>query len=462
MFPQIKTAVPGPQSRKIIAELAEYESPAITARHLSRARDGGMDCPIVWAKTEDVFVEDVDGNRFIDLTSGFGVANIGHAHPTVVKAGQEQLAQMPHAMGDVFPAHNKLLLAKRLAQITPGNLKRTLFANAGFEAVEAALKTAMIKTGKPGIIAFEDAYHGLGYGALAVTSYREHFRKPFLPQINPHIYRLPFPTELGNFANLLEETIQKAEKSAAPIGALIIEPILGRGGILEAPLECLKHIRQICSHYQIIMIADEICTGFGRTGSWFALEHPEVIPDLLCLGKGMNGGFPISAVIGSDEVMAGWGDAQGEAIHTSTFLGNPVGCAMALACIEVLEKGLLSQVKQSGDYLKSQLLNLQKEFPHLAKIRGRGLMLGLEFQHADKNFVLKLSKALLQKGFIALPCGVQSNILGLTPPFTISHQQIDYFIEILSNILSFKKLDYLKKHPDTIQSDPDDLIHLNW
>lgn len=438
MLPRIKTPIPGPDSRKLIAELAEYESPAITARHLSRAEAGGIDCPIVWAKTEDVFVHDVDGNRFIDLTAGFGVAGVGHAHPELIKAAQQQMASMPHAMGDAFPAYNKVALAKRLAEITPGNLKRSLFANAGFEAVEAALKTAMIKTGKPGIIAFEDAYHGLGYGALSVTSYRERFRTPFLPQLNPHIYRLPYPVASDHFATRLETVIQQAKKTTSPIGALIIEPILGRGGIIETPDHCLQLIREITSQHNIVMIVDEICTGFGRTGDWFAVERSGVIPDLLCMGKGMNGGFPISAVIGTDEVMAGWGDALGEAIHTSTFLGNPVGCAMALTCIDLLEKGLLAQVNTIGDYFKTQLLALQKKTDCIKEVRGRGLMLGIEFQHANKNYVLGLCKALLQRGFIALPCGLESNVLSFTPPFTLKTEQIDFLISELYQLLGDK------------------------
>lgn len=435
MFPQIKTVIPGPRSRELIAELAEYESPAITARHLARAQAGGIDCPIVWAKTADVFVEDVDGNRFIDLTAGFGVAGVGHAHPLLVQAAQHQMAEMPHAMGDAFPAQNKVKLAKRLAEITPGNLKRSFFANAGFEAVEAALKTAMITTGKPGVIAFENAYHGLGYGALSVTSYRESFRKPFLPQLNPHIYRLAYPTEEQNFSAILEATIQKAEKTLAPIGALIIEPILGRGGIVEAPAACLQQIRALCSQYNIMMIVDEIYTGFGRTGSWFAVEHAKVVPDLLCMGKGMNGGFPISAVIGSDAAMAGWKDTLGEALHTSTFLGNPVGCAMALTCIDLLENGLLARVNLIGDYFKTQLLALQARKSNILSVRGRGLMLGIEFPRIDKSYVITLCKALLQRGFIALPCGLDGNILSFTPSFTMKVEQIDLLISELDALI---------------------------
>lgn len=438
MLPHIKTEIPGPNSKKLIAELAEYESPAITARQLSRAQVGGVECPIVWAKTQDVFVEDVDGNRFLDLTAGFGVASVGHANPILIKAAQEQMSEMPHAMGDAFPAHNKVALVKRLAQITPGNLKRTLLANSGFEAVEVALKTAMIKTGKPGIIAFENAYHGLGYGALAVTSYRERFREPFLPQLNAHIYRLPYPDDPDNYWNFsatLEKTIQDAEKTSSPIGALIIEPILGRGGIFEAPTIILQQIREITSRYNVVMIVDEIYTGFGRTGHWFAVEQAQVVPDLLCMGKGMNGGFPISAVIGSDDVMAGWGDAQGEALHTSTFLGNPVGCTMALTCIDILEKGLMAQVTPLGNYFKAQLIELQKDFSDIIEVRGRGLMLGLEFARKD-NYVLRLCKALLQRGFIALPCGLEGNVLSFTPPLTIQQEHINFLMHELRIVLN--------------------------
>ncbi len=432
MLPEIKTDIPGPYSRKIMSELAQYESPAITARNLSRAQGGGIDCPIVWSKTFDVFVEDVDGNRFIDLTSGFGVASAGHANPVIVKAGQQQMAEMPHAMGDAFPGKNKVTLLKRLAQITPGNLQRTFLTNSGSEAVEAALKTAMMKTGKPGIIAFEDAYHGLSYGALAVTSYRERFREPFLSQLNSHIHRLPYPTEnmtLEEFTQSLETTIRNFS-----IGAVIIEPILGRGGILEAPIELLQCLREVTQQHNVVLIVDEVYTGFGRTGTLFAIEHAKIVPDLLCLGKGMNAGFPISAAIGTDEVMSGWGEAQGEALHTSTFLGNPVGCAMVLACIDVLESGLLNKVNEIGNYFKGQLIELKNDFLFINSIRGRGLMLGVEFENPEKNTALRLCKALLQEGFIALPCGLKGNILGLTPPLTIQKEHIDYLIKILKKL----------------------------
>jgi 4-aminobutyrate aminotransferase/(S)-3-amino-2-methylpropionate transaminase len=432
MLPKINTAIPGPKSRQLMAELAVYESPAITARYLARAESGGIDCPIVFAKTEDVFIEDVDGNRFIDLTAGFGVAIAGHARSEIVIAAQEQLAAMPHAMGDAFPAKNKVDLAKKLAQITPGDLQRSLFASAGFEAVEAALKTALLKTGKPGVIAFENAYHGLGYGALAVTSYRKSFREPFLSQLNPHVQHLPYPADLDDFAEQLETTILK---SVVPIGAVIIEPILGRGGIIEASLESLRQIRDITQRHQIVMIVDEIYTGFGRTGDWFAITAANVVPDLLCVGKGMSGGFPISAAIGTDEVMSGWKDTLGEAIHTSTFLGNPVGCAMALASINLLENGLLLDVKSIGNYFKEKLHELQANYSFISDVRGRGLMLGMEFNHVDKNFSLKLSKKLLQCGLICLPCGLYGNILSFTPPYTIKMEHIDFIIDQLKTIL---------------------------
>jgi 4-aminobutyrate aminotransferase/(S)-3-amino-2-methylpropionate transaminase len=432
ILPHIKTAIPGPRSRQYMAELAAYESPAITARYLARAVSGGIDCPIVFAKTEDVFIYDVDGNRFMDLTAGFGVAIAGHANAEIVKAAQDQLADMPHAMGDAFPAQNKMILAKKLANITPGGLKRSLFANAGFEAVEAALKTALLKTGKPGIIAFENAYHGLGYGALAVTSYRDSFRNPFLSQLNPHVRHLPYPSQSNGFAENLEKTIQQ---SLMPIGAIIIEPILGRGGIIEASLKALQMIREITTRYNIVMIVDEIYTGFGRTGQWFAIEAANVVPDLLCIGKGLSGGFPISAAIGTDDVMSGWEDTPGEAIHTSTFLGNPVGCAMALKSIEILEKGLLSQVNFIGSYFKDMLYQLQKIFPIISEIRGRGLMLGMEFKHADKHFTLKLSKKLLHRGIICLPCGIESNVLSFTPPYTLQTTHVDFINRQLQELL---------------------------
>jgi 4-aminobutyrate aminotransferase-like enzyme len=364
------------------------------------------------------------------LTAGFGVAIAGHANPDIVLAAQKQVEMMPHVMGDAFPAKNKVELVKKLAQITPGHLKRTLFANAGFEAVEAALKTALLKTNKPGIIAFENAYHGLGYGALAVTSYRDSFRNPFLQQLNPHVIHLPYPASSEGFADLLEKTIQRSN-----IGAVIIEPILGRGGIVEASLTALQIIRDMTRRYNIVMIVDEIYTGFGRTGKWFAIESAGVVPDLLCVGKGLSGGFPISAAIGTDEVMSGWKDTAGEAIHTSTFLGNPVGCAMALASIQILENGLLDNVNDMGNYFKNSLCELQKKFSVIRDIRGRGLMLGVEFKHTDKHFTLKLSKQLLQRGIICLPCGLEGNVLSFTPPYTVQTYHVDFVKNQLCELL---------------------------
>lgn len=428
--PKLNTPIPGPESRRLISTLARFECPAITARQWTRAQSGGIEVPIVWKKTHGVWVEDVDDNRFLDLTAGFGVCAAGHAHPTIVAAAQHQLAEMPHTMGDAFPAHIKVHLAERLAHIAPKGLTRCLFANSGCEAIEAALKTALLRTGKPGVIAFEHAYHGLGYGALSVTAYRESFRAPFLAQLNPHVYRLPYPSN----PNTLKQQLSQLQQSA-PIGALIIEPILGRGGIIEAPGDCLRLLREFTSAHGVVWIADEICTGLGRTGDWFALEASGVTPDLLCLGKALSGGFPISVVMGTDDAMSGWRDTQGEAIHTSTFLGNPVGCAMALANLDLLESGLVDKVKPIGAYFKARLETLKAEHSCIRAILGRGLMLGIAFEHPDPNWALKISHALLRAGIICLPCGTNGDTLSITPPYIIETAHIDYCIEQLSYIL---------------------------
>src|SRR6266496_761007 len=305
--------------------------------------------PIVWERARGVQVWDADGNKYLDLTAAFGVAAAGHANPHVVKAGQRQLARLPHAMGDVHPHALKAELARELSRLTferwVGQMSRsripnpksskTIFCNSGFEAVEAALKTAMLATGKRGVIAFEGAYHGLGYGALN-TTHRAHFRSHFREQLGCFGHFVAFPASALATAET-EAHIRRLFRREK-IGAILVEPIQVRGGINIPRPEFLPLLRRLCDEHGALLVLDEIYTGFGRTGKWFACEHSETVPDILCLGKALTGGFPLSACVGRSDVMdAAWPPSTGEAIHTSTFLGHPVGCAMALAQIAEIE-----------------------------------------------------------------------------------------------------------------------------
>ena len=413
------------------------------------ARDGSW--PIVWERAKGVHVWDADGRKYLDLTAAFGVAAAGHANPRVVRAGQEQMARLLHAMGDVHPHALKAQLARELSRITfecwtasdkwqmegakgcakPASLSpatrhsslsgKTIFCNSGFEAVEAALKTAMLASGKPGVIAFEGAYHGLGYGALNAT-HRECFRAPFRAQLGQFVYFVPFPQARpapGPRSACLEEVESQIRRlfRRHQIGAILLEPIQGRGGINISPPEFLPMLRRLCDEHATLLILDEIYTGFGRTGKWFACEHSATVPDLICLGKALTGGFPLSACVGRADLMdAAWPPSSGEAIHTSTFLGHPVGCAMALAQIKEIDRQKL--VPHSARLGEVLLRRLQSETPNSKSqiaVRGQGLLAGVELRRAnglpDTAAALKAIKLMLRRGYILLPEGGHSNVI---------------------------------------------------
>ncbi len=411
--------------------LRDYESRNVT--HL--AEDSSW--PIVWDRAKGVHVWDTDGKKYLDLTAAFAVATTGHANPRVTKAAQAQLAKLPHAMGDVHPHALKGQLASELSKLTFERWKRgrgkTIFCNSGFEAVEAALKTALLATGKKGVIAFEGAYHGLGYGALAAT-HREHFRNPFKKQLSKFGHFAPFPITSKELAET--ETQLKALFKKHPIGAVLVEPIQGRAGLRVPPAKFLRMLRSLCDQHDALLIYDEIYTGFGRTGEWFACEHSSSFPDLICLGKALTNGFPLSACVGRATVMdRAWPESIGEAIHTSTFLGHPVGCAMALAQVrELKEKKLITQARRRG----KQLEKLCQRFPiRGARFVGKGLMAGLAFDESEGPRVFAVVKDMLRRGYILLPAGEHGNVIALTPAFTITEKQLERTLRALQS--SFAK-----------------------
>ena len=411
--------------------LRDYESRNVT--HL--AEDSSW--PIVWDRAKGVHVWDTDGKKYLDLTAAFAVATTGHANPRVTKAAQAQLAKLPHAMGDVHPHALKGQLASELSKLTFERWKRgrgkTIFCNSGFEAVEAALKTALLATGKKGVIAFEGAYHGLGYGALTAT-HREHFRNPFKKQLSKFGHFAPFPITSKELAET--ETQLKALFKKHPIGAVLVEPIQGRAGLRVPPAKFLRMLRSLCDQHDALLIYDEIYTGFGRTGEWFACEHSSSFPDLICLGKALTNGFPLSACVGRATVMdRAWPESIGEAIHTSTFLGHPVGCAMALAQVrELKEKKLITQARRRG----KQLEKLCQRFPiHGARFVGKGLMAGLAFDESEGPRVFAVVKDMLRRGYILLPAGEHGNVIALTPAFTITEKQLERTLRALQS--SFAK-----------------------
>jgi 4-aminobutyrate aminotransferase-like enzyme len=443
-------------SRQILGLLRAYESRNVTFI------EGDSSWPIVWERAKGVHVWDAEGKKYLDLTAAFGVAATGHANPRVVRAGQRQMGRLLHAMGDVHPHALKARLARELSRITferwveksevrspksegmdgrtPASTGKTIFCNSGFEAVEAALKTAMLATGKAGVIAFEGAYHGVGYGALNVTQ-RAHFRSPFRRQLREFGRFVPFPKagqasrpasnrSEGAILGAVESHIRRLFRRQR-IGAILVEPIQVRGGMNIPPPGFLPMLRRLCDEHEALLILDEIYTGFGRTGKWFACEHSGTVPDLICLGKALTGGFPLSVCVGRADLMdAAWPPSSGEAIHTSTFLGHPVGCAMALAQVKEIEaQKLVQRSAELGGFLRSALSHFRPPTSRLAWVsRGVGLLAGVEVCSPDGSpatgAVLQIVKALLQRGFILLPEGEHSNIIGFTPPLTISQSQL--------------------------------------
>jgi 4-aminobutyrate aminotransferase-like enzyme len=401
----------GSSAANVLRLLREYESRNVTFID----RDGSW--PIVWKKARGVHVWDAAGKKYLDLTAAFGVAAAGHANPAVVRAGRRQMGELLHAMGDVHPHLLKAQLARELSRITferwtNGKQRaKTIFCNSGFEAVEAAIKTAMLATGKKGVIAFSGAYHGLGYGALTAT-HREFFRQPFRTQLAEFVSFAPFPCD--------EKTMRQQMND---VGAVLVEPVQGRAGIRIPPPEFLPMLRKVCDQHGALLILDEIFTGFGRTGRWFACEHTQTIPDLICLGKALTGGFPLSACVGKAEVMDAWPPSQGEAIHTSTFLGHPVGCAMALAQIEgIRSRKLPERSAQLGAVLLDQLRSI-------GPARGLGLMAALDMPTAEE--ATRTIKNMLKRGYILLPEGEHGTVIAFTPPLTINSAQLKGAIEAL-------------------------------
>ncbi len=435
------------QASQTLQLLRDYESRNVTFQE----PDGSW--PIVWERAQGVQVWDTAGKKYLDLTAAFGVAAAGHANPRVVNAGQRQMGKLLHAMGDVHPHALKGQLARELSRLTferwtnwpPGQrLKsrafsgKTIFCNSGFEAVEAALKTALLATGKQGVIAFEGAYHGLGYGTLNAT-HREHFRNPFRSQLREFGHFTTFPTQAGQLPKIERQLRQIFHREK--IGAILVEPVQARGGINIPPPGFLPLLRQLCDEHGVLLILDEIYTGFGRTGKWFACEHSGVVPDLICMGKALTGGFPLSACVGRANLMdAAWPAATGEAIHTSTFLGHPVGCAMALAQIsEIRRLKLCERSAELGKFLLDKLSQVQS-LKFKIEARGLGLMAGLELNRPDGRPATQISlnaiKALLQRGYLFLPEGEFANVLSFTPPLTITLAQLAKAGEALKKVLT--------------------------
>jgi 4-aminobutyrate aminotransferase-like enzyme len=438
LLPELVVSPPGPRSLEMARRLALVESRNVT--HLTPA------FPVFWESARGSNVRDVDGNIFLDLTGAFGVSVAGHGNPAVLEEMRGQAERLVHGMGDVHPPARKVEFLEALARVAPWAESRAILGSSGSEAVEASLKTALMATGRPGILAFEGSYHGLTLGSLSVTE-GEDFRGPFRERLYPGVRFAPFPDPLrmGALAgsHSLAAVARGLEAGAGgdEIGAVIVEPIQGRAGVRVPPTGFLRDLASLAREAGALLIFDEIFSGLGRTGSLFACLQEGVLPDLLCLGKGLGGGLPLSACIGPPEVMDAWPPSGGEAIHTSTFLGHPLACAAGLSLLHELERGDL--VSRSGRMGLEVIQGLQKglaEVPEVVEVRGRGLFIGVEFANPESlapltGAAVAVTESALRRGILALPAGKAGNVLELSPPLVITGEQVEWVTRELGGII---------------------------
>jgi len=429
---RIQTEVPGPESKR----LAEREARAVAAplrAHL----------PIFAAAAENATITDVDGNVFVDFAGGVGVVNAGHAHPRVVEAVVDQAGRFLHTDYTVVPYETYVQLAERLCALVPiAGETRAAFFNAGTEAVENAVKLARLHTGRPGVIAFEGGFHGRTLLSLTLTS-KFHPYKAGMGPFAPEVYRAPYPDAYrGPDAFEALAALQRVlETHVAPehVAAIVFEPQLGEGGFIPAPRAYVEGLRALCDRHGIVLVADEVQTGFGRTGRMFAMEHFEVEPDLVTVAKSIAAGLPLSGVIGRAEIMDG---AHAGAIG-GTYIGNPVAQAAALAVLDVFEdEGLVARACVVGDRIRERMLAWQERWPAIGDVRGLGAMLALELvsdpvtKQPAPELARNVIDAALERGVILLKAGVHGNCIRTLCPLTIEDAVLDEALAAWEDALS--------------------------
>lgn len=409
------------ERKTVISESVKYWADHVNAGFLQYRKSVSTDYTAVEWDDEGACFRDINGKVFIDMLGGYGVYNVGHRHPRVVKAVQDQLQkQAIHSQELIDPL--RTYLAHMVSLITPGDLKYSFFTNSGTESVEGCLKMAILATGRHHFVGTIGAFHGKSLGSLGGTS-KAVFREPFLPLLNwSHV---PF----GD-ADALESVFKCCDFSGDRIAAFVVEPLQGEGGINVAPPGYLAKARELCDKYGAMLVFDEIQCGMGRTGKMFYSEYDQVVPDLMALGKAFGGGImPIGAVVGCEKTWAKY--VENPFLHTTTFGGNPLACAAAIATISVLlEEDLPAQAKAKGDYMVPKMKELIKKFPDVLKeIRGVGLMLGMEFTGNDTGY--EVAKNLFGRNVLISGTYINAKCLRVEPPLTISYEQIDVFLKAL-------------------------------
>jgi 4-aminobutyrate aminotransferase / (S)-3-amino-2-methylpropionate transaminase / 5-aminovalerate transaminase len=428
---RLQTDVPGPRSREILAR-----KQAVVAEPLS------ILLPLVVAEGRGSTVTDVDGNTFLDFTGGVGCLNVGHAHPHVVEAVQEQAARFFHTDFTIVPYEVYVTLAERLLAVSPftGPAKAAFF-NAGTEAVENAVKFARAYTRRPAVIAFEGAFHGRTLLSLTLTS-KTHPYKAGLGPFAPEVYRVPFPYEYRGVTSAEAlAALRRAlvtQVAAENVAAIVIEPVLGEGGFVVAPPEFLQGVRALCDEHGIVLVADEVQTGFGRTGRMFAIEHSGVEPDLLVVAKSIAAGLPLSGVLGKAEIM----DAPDEGGVGGTYVGNPVALAAAAAVLDVIEEeGLIDRAGRIGETIHGRMQEWQRRYPQIGDVRGVGAMLAIELVEdpASKRPAPELASAVTaaaaERGLLLLKAGTHSNCIRVLCPLVIGDDELEEALSVWGDAL---------------------------
>lgn len=401
------------------------------------SRGVGMTTQIYADRAENAEIWDKDGNRYIDFAAGIAVVNTGHRHPRVVQAVKDQLDRFTHTCHQVVPYENYVALAERLNALVPGDFeKKTIFATTGAEAVENAVKIARYATNRSAIVAFTGAFHGRTFMGMTLTGKVQPYKAGFGAMM-PDVYHLPFPNDLHGVtqddALAALDKLFKADVDPNRVAAIIVEPVQGEGGFYPVPSGFMQKLRALCDEHGMLLIADEVQTGFARTGRLFAMEHHGVAADITTMAKGLGGGLPISAVTGRAEVM----DAPNPGGLGGTYAGNPLGVAAAHAVLDVIEEeGLAERAERLGQRLKQRLASLRDEVPEIIDIRGPGLMNAVEFNVAgtDKpspDFTNKVREEALSRGLILLTCGVYGNVIRFLPPLTVPDAVFDEALDIL-------------------------------
>jgi 4-aminobutyrate aminotransferase len=435
--PRIVTKPPGPKAARVLAKDRQFVSPSYTRAY-----------PLVIERGEGVWVTDIDGNRFLDLTSGVAVTVLGHAHPEVNRAAVEQIGRFTHMAGTDFYYTPQSDLAARLCEITPGRFKKKVFlTNSGTESIEAAMKLARYATRRPRFVAFIGGFHGRTLGALSLTASKAVQRERYAPLVGD-VTHVPYPDPYRDLFNkgsaegcsravldYIEHQIFRRVAPPSDVAAVIVEPVQGEGGYVVPPAGFLPGLRKLCDRHGILLVADEIQTGFGHTGKWFAVEHFGVVPDILCLAKGIANGFPLGAMVARADLHV-WGPGA----HANTFGGNPVACAASLKTIELIERTYLARVARTGEILARKLDRIAEKFDVVGQHRGLGLLRALEIVENKKSRAPahdlrnRIVQRCFESGLLLLGCGDSS--IRIVPALTIEEPEIETAAEILEEVLS--------------------------